>query len=509
MRAKNIGKNSFFSVFAQTLIIIAGFFCQRVITLKIGTELVGLNGVTSNVISIFSITELGLSTAIVFHLYRAFAEGAKEKQAALMKLFRNAYIGVAASIAVLGFSFLPFVHLFLRENHFSLSYVRLIYSLWVIKTILGYLLSYKRSIIIADQREYISSLAAMVVSVLNYVSTIIIVMIWGNYEWALGIGIVFEVIVNLCLMAYVDKVYPYLKEYRKQKPNQGLVQSVFSDVKNLFVTTMAQRLLGCTDNLIISSNISTIMVGVYSNYCLITQSLINLMQALANALQPTIGNLIVEGDKKRDEEILQTFTFVFFLLSTILLSGVSATASLFVGRIWLGEACILPRVTVMFMAVNCTFYVINLPIGCYVSASGLFRSEKIVAASAAVTNLVLSLVLVKPMGLNGVLLGSFVAYLILFAGKSIAFYHEYLKKSARRYVFQMVGYMVLNMGEALLCIMLTDKICHDFTIARFLFSIIICIMLPSVINLALFFRSVRFRSLIHFLKTYIKRTHEI
>ena len=115
MRAKNIGKNSFVSVFAQALIILAGFFSQRVINLKLGTELVGLNGVASNVIAIFSVTELGLSTAIVFHLYRAMAEGAEKKQAALMNLYRRAYYAVAGAIAILGFSFLPFVHLFLRE----------------------------------------------------------------------------------------------------------------------------------------------------------------------------------------------------------------------------------------------------------------------------------------------------------------------------------------------------------------------------------------------------------
>ena len=505
MRAKNIGKNSFVSVFAQALIILAGFFSQRVINLKLGTELVGLNGVASNVIAIFSVTELGLSTAIVFHLYRAMAEGAEKKQAALMNLYRRAYYVVAGAIAILGFSFLPFVHLFLRENHFSLSYVRLIYGLWLVKTILGYLLSYKRSIVIADQREYVASLATMAVSILNYVSVIVIVMIWGNYEWALGIGIMFEAIVNIGLAIYVDKTWPYLKKYRKEKVDGGLVSSVFADVRNLFVTRIAQKLLGCTDNLITSSFISLSVVGFYSNYCLITQSLINVMQALSGALQPTIGNLIVEGDKKRDGDLLQTFTFVYFLLGAVILSGVTALASLFVGGIWLGEEFVLPSVTVMLIAFNCLLYVLVLPVGTFVSAGGLFQPEKRVAMTAAIVNLVLSLALVRPMGLNGVLLGTLVAYVILFLGKSFAFYHFYMEKSMGSYVLQMAQYVVLSVGEALLCAFLTGKICQGFSILSFILAGMLCVALPSGINLLLYFRSARFQASLRFLEKYLKR----
>ena len=505
MRAKNVGKNSFFSVFAQALIILAGFFSQRVINVKLGTELVGLNGVISNVIAVFSVTELGMSTAIVYHLYRALAEGREERIAELMNLYRRAYVAVAAVIALLGFGFLPFVHLFLRENHFTLSYVRLIYGLWLGKTILGYLLSYKRSIVIADQKEYVSSIATMVLSVFNYVSVIVIVLIWGNYEWALFLSIVFEAIVNLILMAYVDRKYPYLKKYAKRPAPKGLVSSIFTDVKNLFVTRIAQKLLGCTDNLITSSFISLSIVGFYSNYCLITQSLINVMQALSNALQPTVGNLIVEKDLDRDRELMRNFTFAFFFFSAVIACGVAGLASLFVGNVWLGEEYLLPVPTVFLMAFNCMAYVLMLPIGVFVSASGLFQFEKKVAMTAAVVNLVLSLVLVSPMGIDGVLLGTTAAYLILFVGKTVGFHALYLKKGAGEYLLQMAEYVSIAVLEAMLCAYVANKICHEFTILRFLGAGVICVALPLGMNLALFCRSRRFKEMLEMARKYVRR----
>lgn len=505
MRAKNVGKNSFFSVFTQALIILAGFFCQRVINVKLGTELVGLNGVASNVIAVFSVTELGLSTAIVFHLYRALSEKKEEQIAALMNLYRKAYLAVAGVIALLGFGFLPFIHLFMKENHLEVSYIRMIYGLWVIRTILGYLLSYKRSIVIADQREYVSSLATMLTSIFNYLSVIVIVMIWGNYEWALILSILFEAAVNLGLIAYVDRTYPFLRKYRGKHVEKKLVRSVFADVKNLFVTRIAQKLLSCTDNLIMSSLINLSIVGFYSNYCLITQSLINVLQALSGALQPTIGNVIVEEDRQRDRELLHVFTFVFFFFSAIVLCGVAAVSSLFVGNVWLGEAFLLPKTTVFFMAVNCALYVMILPIGVFVSVSGLFQFEKKVAMSAAVINLILSLALVKPLGITGVLTGTLIAYVILFVGKSVGFHKLYLDQPVGEYLWQMTQYVVLAVLEAFACRCLAEKLCETFSIFGFIASIAICVILPAGINLLLYFRSRRFKSGMELFRKYTRR----
>ena len=502
MAAKNIGKNSFFSIFTQILIILAGFFCQRVINVRLGTELVGLNGVVSNVIAVFSVTELGLSTAIVFHLYRALAEKNEKKIASLMNLYRKAYMAVAAVIALLGMAFLPFVHLFMKENHFEVSYIRLVYALWLIKTIFGYLLSYKRSLVIADQKEYVASLTAMMISILHYLSIIVIVLCFNNYVWALCLSIIFEGMINLGLMAYVDKTYPFLKTYRRLRVDQGLVSSVFADLKNLFVTRIAQKLLTCTDNLIMSSFINLTIVGFYSNYCLITQSLINVLQALSNALQPTVGSLIVEGKRERDQELLNVLTYVFFFLSAIVLCGVTGMASLFVGRIWLGEEYLLPQPTVFFCGINTMMYVMVLPISVFVSVSGLFQYEKKVAMTAAITNLVLSLALVKPLGINGVLFGTFAAYVILLVGKTIGFHGLYLKKSMAGYLIKVTAYLILAAFEAICCCMLVGKICGEFSLISFLLAGVVCVAIPAGCNVLIFFKGKTFGDMWTFLQKY-------
>ena len=51
MRIRNLFRNSFFSMLSQFALLILGFFSQRAMNLYMGAELVGMNGVISNVIN--------------------------------------------------------------------------------------------------------------------------------------------------------------------------------------------------------------------------------------------------------------------------------------------------------------------------------------------------------------------------------------------------------------------------------------------------------------------------
>lgn len=136
MRLKKLMKNGFFSLLSQMVLLFFGFFSQRAMTLYMGKELVGMNGVVSNVIAILSVSELGISTAIIYHLYSVLAVKDKKGISALMNLYRRAYQIFALMISVLGLLLLPFIHLFMKDNSYSVSYVRVLYLLWLFRTMI-------------------------------------------------------------------------------------------------------------------------------------------------------------------------------------------------------------------------------------------------------------------------------------------------------------------------------------------------------------------------------------
>ena len=504
MRLKNVFRNSFFSLMSQFVLIIMGFFSQRVMNLIMGEALVGMNSVISNIIGILSVSELGIASAIVFHLYRALATQNQEEIASLMNLYRRAYYIFAVVIIMAGLCVMPFVHMFLRENNFSLSYIRLIYVLWLARTVLTYLLSYKRSILIADQREYIVSIVTLLINLLNYGCVIVIILLWQNYQLALFLNIVVEALLNIWIIRYVNKRYPFLRRYRRKPLEKGLMTTIFGDVKNIFISRLSSKLLVSTDNLIISSFISVVTVGLYANYSLIMQSVTNIMLALASAVQPTIGNMFTENDQNKNYQALRQMGFVFFVLAAFCSASLMSLASIFVTDFWLTESYGLSIEIVICCVANTYLFIMNLPTAIVMTVSGMFDKERNISILYAAVNLVFSLILVRPFGVVGVLIGTFASYLVQIIFRIHFFFSSYLRKSSSRYVIDMVQYGVLAFLETALTYWIVRRVYQGGGMIRFILAMIICVCIPNIISLMIFMKSWRMQSIFHMIKDMVR-----
>ena len=494
MRLKNVAKNSFFNIISQVILIVVGFFSQRVMNLRIGEELVGMNSVISNILALLSVSELGIASAVIYHLYRALAEQNEEQIAGLMKLYRKAYGFFAAFISVIGLCILPFVHLFLNENSFSLRYVRVVYLLWLIRTVLSYLLSYKRSLLIADQKEYVVSILVLLANVMNYSMIIVLLQFTKNYPLVLLLNILVEVAINLWISGYVDRKYPYLKQMAKRPLETSMIHKVMGDIKNIFVTRLSTKLLVSTDSLIISSFVNVAMVGLYSNYCMITQSIVNIMQALTSALKPSVGNMFMEEDQKKNYEVLRQITFVFFVIVSVCSVCLFTLMTPFVTDFWLNEAYGLSMPVVVLSVVIFALTAMGFPLELVMSATGLFQKERNLSVIIAVANLGLSLLFVKPLGIIGVQVGTIAAYLIQMVYRTRVFFKEYLNQNAVQYSKELIQYGCLIILETVAGYGLVRLFYKERDPLLFIAAGVICVVVPCLINLLLYFRSWRLKS---------------
>ena len=506
MQVDKIFKNSFFSVLSQIVLIIVGFFSQRVMNLRVGQELVGLNSVISNIIALLSVSELGIATAVVYHLYGALENNDEEQIASLMNLYRRAYFIFALFITTAGLLLLPFIHLFLKENSFALSYVRLVYLLWLIRTVLSYLLSYRRSILIADQREYIVSITLLAANVMNYGSIILILELSQDYVIALSINILVEAVSNIWLSRYVDRKYPFLKRLRKKASEKSLILRVFHDIKNIFVTRLSNKLLNSTTSLIISSFISVSITGLYSNYTLITQSVINVMNALSNAIQPSVGHMFIAGDKEKDYRALRKLSFLFFFVTAVVGSCLYSLITPFVTDIWLTDQYRLDTAIVLFCVMSCCLLILGLPLALIMNVSGLFEKERNLSILTAVVNLLLALLLIKPLGIVGVLIGSCSAYALQLLFRTYYFFRYYLKESPVRYFTDMILYILLITAEIAGTAYISSLIYQRGSFARFILILLLCAILPCLCNLLFYLRDERLISLFHTVRGLKKRS---
>jgi hypothetical protein len=82
-----------------------------------GVEYLGINGLFTNIMTMFGMVELGLGSAIVYHLYKPIAIDDVTKIQQLLNFYRVAYHIVAGVVVGLGLLLMPFLHLIVGKVH--------------------------------------------------------------------------------------------------------------------------------------------------------------------------------------------------------------------------------------------------------------------------------------------------------------------------------------------------------------------------------------------------------
>ena len=109
MRTKKSFKNMTIAIISNIITIIIGFVIQTIFIKTLGTDYLGVDKLFSNIISMLSIVDLGIGSAIIYNMYAPVENDDKEKIKSLMNFYKKAYNIIIALVAVIGFSFIPFL----------------------------------------------------------------------------------------------------------------------------------------------------------------------------------------------------------------------------------------------------------------------------------------------------------------------------------------------------------------------------------------------------------------
>lgn len=155
MRTQATIRNALWGILQQAVLCVLGLLSRRVMLQTIGVSGVGLNGLLTNVLSLLSLTEMGVGSVIIYHMYTPLANGDWEEICRLMRFYRNVYRGIALVMTGAGLLLVPFLPYLVNGVHYSQSYVTAVFLLFLAQTASSYLFSYKRSLLSADQKQYV------------------------------------------------------------------------------------------------------------------------------------------------------------------------------------------------------------------------------------------------------------------------------------------------------------------------------------------------------------------
>lgn len=401
-RSQNTILNIFFGYAAQLGTIVLSFIGRRIFLQYLSVDYLGINGLYSNILTVLSLAELGLDTAVVYSLYKPVADGNEALINSLLAYFKRIYFALAGIIFLIGTALVPFLHFLIKSelNRQDLIYY---YLIFLVNTVASYFVAHKVALLSAYQEQRVQKLIVLSSNLVLQILHIIVLVVWKNYYLYVLATLLTTIISNLALGCVCDKIHPNIK--KKLPPVDFDKKPIRKKVYSTLIYKVGAVAVTNTDNILISVLVSTAAVGLYSNYYVVYGSIQGFIAIITTSLISSLGNLGVSGDKKRQYEIFNFALLFYHFTAALGLIGFSALLNDVV-ELWLGAEYLFDWPTVFIIALN--FYISNAisPVWMYREANGLFEQVRYLMLARAEVNIILSVLLGMIWGTFGILLAT-------------------------------------------------------------------------------------------------------
>lgn len=478
-RTENSIKNIKYALIGQMLALVITFVSRMIFVNVLSAEYLGINGLFTNILSILSLAEMGIGTAIVYSMYKPIAENDVEKIKSLMHLFKKTYTIIGLLITVLGVMITPFLHYFIKDMP-NVDYISIIFLMFVMNSSISYFYSYKRFLIIANEKKYIASLYRYSIFIAMSICQIIILITTQNYILFLSVELIATFLENLLVSIKADKMYPYLKEKNILPLETNEKELIKKNVQALIYHRIGGVVVLGTDNLLISMLIGLVAVGIYSNYLLIISALMLIYGLIFESLTASVGNLGITQTEEKNRNVFNVTNFAAFWIFGFSSIALWNLVNPFI-EIWLGSEYLFNMQIVAVLIIN--FYMTGMrsSVRVFKDAHGLYWYDRYKPLAESIINIIASVILANYWGVIGIFIGTmistittsfwvepFVLYKYGFKTSSIEYFKIYFK-----YVFITI---IAGGFTWLICSFIVGA-----GIVNFGIKLVICAIIPNLI----------------------------
>ena len=400
----NVKKNIITSLLCQIITILNGLIIPRLILGAFGSEVNGLVSSISQFLNYITLLEGGLSGVIMAALYKPLAEKDTKRVSAIInatnQFFRRIAVMFVGYMLIVATLYPLFVH-----TSFSWGFVASLAVIIGITLFIQYFFSLSlRLLINADQRGYIVLSAQIVFTIINFIFTLIVVNIYPEIHVLKIANVIAYCIQPIVFAAYVNKNY---KLDRSIPPDKNAISQRWDG----FGQNLAFFIHTNTDVVVLTIFCTLLDVSVYSVYFMVIGSLKNLVMSISSAVVPSIGNTLAGGDITKTNEAFDTYETGINLITTFAFACGIILIVPFVNIYTAGindANYIQPVFGILLMTAE-AIYCYRDPYVSIAYAYGKFKETSKYAYIEAISNIVISVLLVIRFGLVGVAVGTFVS----------------------------------------------------------------------------------------------------
>ena len=392
------------NILLQITTIISGFIIPRIILTSFGSEVNGLISSLNQFLNYINLFEGGLGGVVLANLYKPLYEKDSEKISSVINTTTKFYRKIATIF--IGYTILiASIYPIVTKTSFSYSYIFTLTLILGITLFIQYnfSLSY-RLLLQADKKVYIVSFTQILLTIINVLVFLIMSKIYPEIHI---LKLVSALIFLLQPIIYNYFIKKYFNLNKQSKSDKKLLDSRWDG----FAINIAAFIHNNTDITILTILTNLKIVSIYSVYALVTSGLKRLIQSISAAIAPTIGHLYAKKNINELNEKFELYEYIIFIITYFLFTVGILLITPFVLTYTKGvtDTNYNQFLFGIILILSELIYCIREPYVTLAYSANKFKEIRISAYIEAVTNIILSIILVFKFGLIGVAVGTLVS----------------------------------------------------------------------------------------------------
>ncbi len=445
-RTKNSLRNTSSGIINRVINLLVPFVIRTIIIQKLGSEYLGLGSLFTSIIQVLNLSELGIGNALVFSMYKPVKEDDQDTIISLLNLYKNVYRIIGIIILTIGLILTPFITYIIDMESIEGTSINvyLLFLIYLVNTVLSYcLFAYKRSILIANQRQDIVSRINSIVHIAMYVFQIIIIYATKNYYIYIILLPIFTIIDNCVTAFYANKKYKYILRKNTEKAS---LKPILNSIKYLLGHKIGAVIISSADSIIISSFLPLITLTTYSNYFYVISALNGFINVGYNAILASVGNSVITEKKEKLYSLFNELSFILFYIVSFFTACLYSLYQPFM-QIWMGEKLMFTGTTVLFFTIYFYTWQIRVMGLIFKDAAGMWKHDALKPYVGMVINLLLNFILVQTIGVNGVLIATIVVMVfVYFPWETLVLFKSLFMRSPLKYIGKHLLYCLITIS---------------------------------------------------------------
>lgn len=404
MKQSKVLKNAVFGFGGQLVIIILGIIIPRIMIKNYGSDTNGLMSTVTQIFTYMALFEAGIGQAARNALYKPITQKNHNEISYVLSIAQRDFRKITGVyfLCVLCLSFLA---PFLLKSNIQKSVIFGVILLEGLSGVISfYYIATVTAMLYADGRGYVINGINVINKVISYAVKIIMA--------CMGINIVFLQLAYffITIARVVFYHYYFKKNYAWINFHMVSREAKLEDRNSYVITEIAWTTFSSTDMIVLSMFVSTQLSSVYSVYSLIFTNLNVLLNAVYNSVSYILGQTYHE-DIKKYAIIHDAYTTIFLGSMSILMAIAYVLCIPFI-KLYTAGVCdinyVYKELPILFCLVQ-IFSWSRYVSGNLTGIAGYAKETSRISSIEAVTNVILSVVLVHKYGIVGVLLATVIA----------------------------------------------------------------------------------------------------